>query len=508
MPKRDAVNHTRPGNADDADEPYIGPSFKKRSVHGGPSVPTVVSQDKTTEGDTPCAGESNVFLWNTLPFWSEVSKQIKNIERGATQLPPIHVIPLPHVRTPPLELRPIPDPIRLSRPEEQYLDTLEPSRRAMVMTAIRGASTQTVPLRFRVCASSLPPRVKADMMARLMGYDGGSAKYETFVEKALMLPLGKYSPPPQLTSTVEAWVSNARAMMDEAMYGQFMVKDEIVRMLCQFVSSGATRPFALALQGPPGIGKTSFVQRALAPVLNRPFSFFSLGGMSDASTLTGHSYTYEGSQCGSIANALVDHGVMDGVFFFDELDKLSETSRGQEIANALLHMTDRAQNDHFAADKYFQGIDMDFSKAIIIFSFNDERAINPVLLNRMNVVRFDHPTDVDKLEIAKRHLLPRALRAAGMDPDPSKSISISDEVMSKVIARGIKEPGLRGLEKSIGRIVDTCNVLVNGSGRHLRTVGDDIPDVITLPFALTDHIARRCVVESTEHDTPPPLMYC
>lgn len=356
--------------------------------------------------------------------------------------------------------------------------------------------------------SNLPLRIKSEILNRLAGAGCDGGKYEAYVEKALTLPIGKYSPPLALTSSVDQWIQEARVLMDNAMYGQHTVKDEIVRMLCQFASSGATRPFALALQGPPGIGKTSFVQNALAPVLKRPFTFVSLGGASDGTMLAGHSYTYEGSQCGALANSLIDHGVMDGVFFFDELDKVSETSRGQEVANILLHLTDRAQNNHFSVDKYFSGIEFDFSRSIFIFSYNDERPINPVLLNRMNVIKFDRPSDEDKLEIAKRHLLPRALHAAGLDADSEKSLSIPDDVMREIIKMGPREPGLRGLEKDIGKIVDTCNVLANHSGRHLRTPGTDLPDSIQLPFKLNMRIVNSCITCTATLDTPPPLMYC
>ena len=396
--------------------------------------------------------------------------------------------------------------IPLSHAERRYLDGQPPKVRKRILQSLQRSASPATPLR-SACPSPPSPRIKTEMMSRLAGSVCDGGKYEAYVEKALSLPIGKYAPPLQLASSVERWIQDARTLMDDAMYGQYAVKDEIVRMLCQFASSGATRPFALALQGPPGIGKTSFVQNALAPVLNRPFTFISLGGASDGTMLAGHSYTYEGSQCGAIANSLIDHGVMDGVFFFDELDKVSETSRGQEVANILLHLTDRAQNDHFCVDKYFAGIELDFSRSIFVFSYNDERTINPVLLNRMNVIRFDCPTDEDKLQIAKRHLLPRALKAAGLDEDPERSLSIPDDVMREIIARGGKEPGLRGLEKDIGRIVDTCNVMANGSGRHLRMLGDGLPDSISLPFKLNSRIVERCISASKARDAPPPLMY-
>ena len=395
--------------------------------------------------------------------------------------------------------------VMLSRAERRYIQEMEPDKRDRILQMLNMAAPPTTPLRIRVCESKLPFNTQREIMSQLIGADC-NAKMVTYVEKALSLPIGRFSPRMHMDVPVSTWIENARATMDKAMFGQHTAKDEIVRMLCKLVSSDASRPFALALQGAPGIGKTSFVQNAIAPVLNRPFSFFSLGGAADSGFLVGHSFTYEGSQCGGIANALIDQNVMDGVFFFDELDKISDTAKGHEIANMLLHLTDRAQNHQFAVDKYL-GIPLDFSKTTFVFSFNDEKQINPVLLNRMNVIKFDTPSEDDKVQIAKQHLLPRALTAAGLDPDTNKSIYISDDVIRSIIQRGKKEPGVRNLEKDIGRIIDTCNVLAHNGGGSLHMIGDDMPHSISLPFKITERIAFRCIDSAFHDDLPPSNMY-
>ena len=228
--------------------------------------------------------------------------------------------------------------------------------------------------------------------------------------------------------------------MDKCLFGQEGAKDQIVMQLVQFAAAGSSQPFALGLKGPPGIGKTSFLD-VLARVMQRPCTFFSLGGLGGAEVLVGHNFTYEGSQCGALAHATTKHKCMDGVYFFDELDKLSESPRGQEVANVLLHLTDRAQNNRISVDKYFQGIEMDYSRAFFVFSFNDDRNINPVLLDRMNVINFDVPSLDDKIQIARRHLLPRALHKAGMK---GSDVSVDDDVLRTIIAQENREPGVRG----------------------------------------------------------------
>ena len=130
---------------------------------------------------------------------------------------------------------------------------------------------------------------------------------------------------------------------------------------------------------------TTLIKEGIAKALNKPFVFISLGGASDASFLEGHSYTYEGSIYGRIAAGLITSKCMDPIFYFDELDKISNTPKGQEITNLLIHLTDPVQNSHFR-DKYFHGIDIDLSRATMIFSFNDPSNVNHILLDRITTV--------------------------------------------------------------------------------------------------------------------------
>ena len=199
--------------------------------------------------------------------------------------------------------------------------------------------------------------------------------------------------------------------MNGAVFGQNNAKDEVIRLVCQWVCSGTTDTFAIGLQGAPGIGKTTFAKRALAAAIGRPFVFIALGGASDASYLVGHSYTYEGAIAGRLAEALRECQVSDPVIFIDELDKISRGAKGDEIVNVLMHLTDREQNSHFR-DRYFNGIDIDLSRAIFVFSFNNANEVHPILLDRINVINMAPPTVPEKVTICKEHLIPRAFKAA------------------------------------------------------------------------------------------------
>jgi ATP-dependent Lon protease len=131
------------------------------------------------------------------------------------------------------------------------------------------------------------------------------------------------------------------------------------------------------LSGAPGIGKTSLIKNGIAKALDWPFEFISLGGDSDATTYTGHQMVYEGSHCGKIANSLVTAKSMSMVLMFDELDKISTTSKGEEVQNLLVHLTDSVQNSVFE-DKYLSGIPIDLSKIMFVFSGNNLEKIDKI----------------------------------------------------------------------------------------------------------------------------------
>ena len=131
--------------------------------------------------------------------------------------------------------------------------------------------------------------------------------------------------------------------------------------MAQWISNPNSVSSVIALQGPPGVGKTSILKHGLAKALKRPFSFIALGGATDASFLEGHGFTYEGSMYGRIASILMETKCMNPIIFFDELDKISETKHGEEIIGILTHLTDSTQNSTYH-DKYFEGIDLDLSK--------------------------------------------------------------------------------------------------------------------------------------------------
>ena len=347
-----------------------------------------------------------------------------------------------------------------------------------MVEAFRAAeATAATPLRFRVVQSNLPN--KHDVLQRLQSCDTG--KMVSWVDNALALPIGKYAPPPvKSVADMPMFVRSMRDAMDAEVFGQHQAKDEVMRLMCQWVSSGCLSTFAIGLEGPPGIGKTTFAQKVIAKAMHRPFQFIGLGGASDACSLIGHSFTYEGAMPGKIAESLRAAKVMNPVFFFDELDKVSKTPKGDEVTNVLVHLTDLEQNTHMA-DRYFHGIPLDLSNALLVFSYNDPREISPVLLDRLNVIRIAPPTASDKAEIASRHLLPRALSSAGLGHGDAV---VSPAVLAHIIASHTAEAGVRGLAKALERVVGTLGVFMHIPD-GMRSLALEIPDVGSRPLACT-----------------------
>jgi ATP-dependent Lon protease len=246
-----------------------------------------------------------------------------------------------------------------------------------------------------------------------------ATKLKRWVDGVLNLPFGKLERPivtlGEGNNAVRKYLARAVKMLDDAVFGHDEPKERITQVLCQWISNPDSMSLVLGIQGPPGNGKTTLCRKGIAEALLRPFVQISLGGATDASVLEGHSYTYVGSNWGRIAGLLMETQCMNPVVFFDELDKVSETPRGEEINGVLTHLTDHSQNSQFT-DRYFDGIPIDLSRAMFIFSFNDASKIHPVLRDRLTIVNTKGFNREQKQKIAQNYLLPELLKNVGMQP--------------------------------------------------------------------------------------------
>ncbi len=247
--------------------------------------------------------------------------------------------------------------------------------------------------------------------------------------------------------------------LDEAVYGHKEAKLQLERLFAQWLN-GETKGAIIGLCGPPGTGKTSLAKNGLSKCLidddnkPRPFAFLPIGGSTNGSTLVGHNYTYVGSSWGRIVDVLITTNCMNPIIFIDEVDKISNTDYGKEITAVLTHLTDATQNDSFE-DKYFSGIPLDLSKALIVFSFNDASLIDPILKDRITIIETKPYKLQEKIHIITNYMIPEVLKEVGFNKD---EINISTDIIKYLIETYTNEAGVRKIKEKIVEIIRDVNL--------------------------------------------------
>lgn len=391
---------------------------------------------------------------------------------------------------------------KLVEDEQVLIDDIE--------TKIVAINKNETPLRFKILMSGMDIQLisiainKVDQLAMLDRSSSEYYKLSTYIENISKIPVGKYKQLPiSDTNDIEGistFLDTTKKKLDEIVYGHKDAKDQIVRLLAKWISNPNSKGLVIGIEGVHGIGKTSLIKDGICEVLGLPFGFIPLGGISDGSYMVGHSYTYEGSRWGKIADVLMKVGCMNPVLFFDELDKISTTTYGQEIANLLIHITDSTQNMYFQ-DKYFSDVNIDLSRCLIIFSYNNEEYINPILKDRMTIIKAKGYTAKDKIAISKNYMLPKMLPEFGFkDGD----IVFSDEVLQYIISITESEEGVRNLKRSLEDLVSQFNLhrllklppCANKNG------------CVTLPLIVTNDIVNMFLKKSKdESNVSYSMMY-
>ena len=257
---------------------------------------------------------------------------------------------------------------------------------------------------------------------------------------------------------VSVALDNITEILDDSIYGHNHSKNQILKIFGQWMS-GEQSGYCFGFEGSPGIGKTSLAKKGLANCLkdehgvSRPFAFIALGGSCNGSTLEGHSFTYVNSTWGRITDILMETKCMNPIIYIDELDKVSKTEHGKEIIGILTHLIDTTQNDVFQ-DKYFSGINIDLSKALFIFSYNDPEQIDKVLLDRIHRIKFDNLSLDEKIVIVEKYILPEINKKMGF----SDIVFLSKEIIEFIIESYTLEPGVRKLKEVLFDLFGEINI--------------------------------------------------
>jgi ATP-dependent Lon protease len=311
----------------------------------------------------------------------------------------------------------------------------------------------------------------------------------TWLDTMFELPWGERSE--DRLDLQEAW-----AVLDADHTGLHDVKERIVEHLAvrklraeRGLADGDGRSAGaiLLLVGPPGVGKTSLGE-SVARALGRSFVRVALGGVRDEAEIRGHRRTYVGARPGRVARALTEAGTMNPVFLLDEMDKVGADWRG-DPSSALLEVLDPAQN-HTFRDHYLE-VDLDLSDVLFIATANLAEAIPAPLLDRTEVIRIDGYTDEEKVAIARDHLLPRQVRAAGLEPE---EIEVTEGALAVVVDRYTREAGVRGLERQLGKLTRKVATRVASPGGLDGPVvvnDEDVVEYIGRPKVWKDEASDR-----------------
>jgi ATP-dependent Lon protease len=326
-------------------------------------------------------------------------------------------------------------------------------------------------LRRRLAEAELPANVRTEAdrelnrLARLPAAAPDFQVIRTYLDLILELPWNK-------TTEDVLDLENARKVLDEDHFNLSEVKERILENLAVLKLNPKAKAPILCFVGPPGVGKTSLGQ-SIARALGRKFERLSLGGMHDEAELRGHRRTYIGAMPGRILQALRRAGVRNPIILLDEVDKLGRDYRG-DPASALLEVLDPAQNNTFR-DNYLD-LPFDLSQVLFITTANALDTVPRPLLDRMEVLRLSGYSEEEKIEIARRFLLPRQLAETGLT---AEQLMFSPEALQRIIARYTREAGVRELERTLGRVArKVARRFAEGQTTPVNVRVEDLADLL------------------------------
>ena len=269
-------------------------------------------------------------------------------------------------------------------------------------------------------------------------------------------------------------LKQAKKVLDEDHYALDKVKERILEILAVMKLTKKVSAQIICLVGPPGVGKTS-IARSIARAMGRNFTQISLGGVSDESVIRGHRRTYVGAMCGRILAGMKQAKTINPVFLLDEIDKLTKDIKG-DPSSALLEVLDPEQNNHFKDN--FLELSYDLSEVLFIITANTLETIPKPLLDRMEVIELRSYTEIEKIHIAKEHLIEKQEQLCGLKKG---TIPFTDKILSKIINEYTYEAGVRGLERAISAV---CRKYASFEvlGEHKDITENNLPEFLGNDF--------------------------
>ncbi|WP_319371853.1 endopeptidase La [uncultured Ilyobacter sp.] len=325
--------------------------------------------------------------------------------------------------------------------------------------------------------------VVEEQFEKLKMIDQSSPEYHvtrSYVQSILELPWGVYSDD-------RLDVKKARAILDKDHYGLQDVKTNILEFISTIMKTGNVTGSILCLVGPPGVGKTS-IGKSIASTLNRKFYRFSVGGMKDEAEIKGHRRTYIGAMPGKIIQALKRVETSNPVIMLDEIDKIGNSYQG-DPASALLEVLDPEQNRDFL-DHYLD-VRYDLSKILFITTANTMDTIPKPLLDRMEVIQLPGYIMEEKLEIAKRFLIPNQMKEHGLT---KQEVNINKGAIEDVVDKYAREAGVRNLEKNIRKIMRKTTLrIAEGDVNKVNITKKNLEEFLGQPLFITEELYQRSV---------------
>ncbi|MAW64567.1 MAG: hypothetical protein CMD18_00050 [Flavobacteriales bacterium] len=294
-------------------------------------------------------------------------------------------------------------------------------------------------------------------------------KYKLFFDSIIQIPFNIYNNI-NISNNINEYLLESKKLLNNNIYGHIKTKEYIIQVIGQYITNPNNIGNILGLCGPPGTGKTTFVKN-ISQILQRPVEIINLSGSHDVSYLEGHGFTYQGSKYGKIIHTLIKHKSMNPIIFFDEVDKISKTDKGNELENLLINIVDITQNYNYT-DKYFQEITIDLSKILFVFSYNDPESINPILKDRIYEIQVNGYSYEEKIKLTKDYLIPNILKNFSFKKN---DIIISDNSIEYIIDNYSNEnSGVRELIKIFKNILAKIHIIYITNNSSLVNINRNI----------------------------------